>query len=261
MNPSRTTQGLKDFVGKTAFVTGAGNGIGRAAAKLFAARGAAVAVVDLNPETGMQTVSQIQAEGGTAIFIRADVSSEEAVEAAVQQTVATFGGLHCAFNNAGFTGQYVGFHTLSLEDWNRLIAVNLTSVFLCMKHQIAHMLKAGGGSIVNTSSGAGVVGAPGMPHYTAAKHGVLGLVKVAAKEFAGQNIRVNAICPGVTDTPMLRTFAGEGTELERALVSSLPGGRMGLPEEIAEAAVWLSSDGASFVSGESMLVDAASVCR
>jgi NAD(P)-dependent dehydrogenase (short-subunit alcohol dehydrogenase family) len=175
--------------------------------------------------------------------------------------VEQLGGLHCAFNNAGINSPMMAFHEMSLEEWNRMIAVNLTAVFLCMKHELAHMVKSGGGAIVNTSSGAGLIAAPGMPHYTAAKHGVLGLVKTAAQEYARQNIRVNAICPGVTDTPMMRSFLAGKPEVEQMMMATLPFGRMGRPEEMAQAAVWLCSDSASFVSGESMLVDGASVCR
>lgn len=251
----------KDFAGKVALVTGAASGIGRAAAELFAARGAKVAVADLRTEGGLETVARIERAGGSAFFVQADVSSEPAVIAMVEKTIARYGGLHCAFNNAGYGGKFLPFTELSLEEWNRTIAISLTSAFLCMKHEIAHMVSAGGGAIVNTASGAGYVPAPGMPAYTAAKHGVLGLVKLGAKEFARRNIRVNAICPGVTDTPMMQGFIGGDPALEKLMLDTLPFGRMGRPEEMAEAAVWLCSDAASFVSGESMLVDGASVCQ
>jgi len=251
----------QDFAGKVALVTGAASGIGRAAAELFAARGAKVAVADIQADGGRETVARIERAGGTALFIQTDVSSEPAVAAMVETTIQRLGGLHCAFNNAGYGGRYLPFQEVPLEEWNRTIAVTLTSVFLCMKHEIAHMARAGGGAIVNTASGAGFVPAPGMPAYTAAKHGVLGLTKGAAKEFAAHKIRVNAICPGVTDTPMMQGFIGGDAALEKLMLDTLPFGRMGRPEEMAEAAVWLCSDAASFVSGDSMLVDGASVCR
>jgi len=252
---------LNDFVGKVALVTGAGSGIGRAGAELFAARGAKVAVTDIRAEPGRETVARIEEAGGTAIFIETDVTSEAAVVAMISETVARLGGLDCAFNNAGYGGKYMPFWELTEAEWDHTIDTTLKSAFLCMKHEIIHMLANGGGAIVNTASGAGFIASPGMPAYTAAKHGVLGLMKVGAKELAAHKIRVNAICPGITDTPMMRTFIGTDAALEKLMMDTSPMGRMGKPEEMAEAAVWLCSDAASFVSGESMLVDGASVCR
>jgi NAD(P)-dependent dehydrogenase (short-subunit alcohol dehydrogenase family) len=251
----------QDFAGKVALVTGGGSGIGQAAAQIFAARGAAVAIADINDDGGRQTAESIEAAGGRALFMHTDVTSEDAVVAMIKQTVATFGGLHCAFNNAGYGGKAGAFHEFELKEWDKMIAATLTSVFLCMKHEIAHMIDAGGGAIVNTSSGAGIIASPNMPAYTAAKHGVLGLMKVAAREFAPRNIRINSVLPGAIDTPMMRHLLNDDPVMEEFVASTPPMRRMGRPEEVAEAAVWLCSDAASYVSGESMLVDGASVGR
>lgn len=251
----------RDFDGKTALVTGGGSGIGKAAALLFGRRGANVVIADLHGASAEAVAKEICDAGGSALAVQADVTSETAVSVLVARAVEQFGGLDCAFNNAGLSGAYTPFHEVTIDDWDRIIAVDLTSVFLCMKHEIAHMLANGGGAIVNTASGAGFVPAPGQPHYTAAKHGVLGLTKTAAQEYARHGIRVNAVCPGVTDTPMMQGFIGGDASMEKMMLDTLPAGRMGRPDEIAEAVVWLCSDAASFVSGDSMLVDGASVCR
>ncbi len=256
--------------GKVALVTGAGSGIGRATAELFAAEGAAgVVVVDLNETGGKETVANIEAAGGRAVFLRADVTSEPEVAAMVKHAVDTYGRLDCAHNNAGTSGVGGAFIGFSLEEWNRVIAVNLTSVFLCMKHELAQMTTQeplGGahgarGVIVNTSSGAGVIGFPTLPHYVASKHGVLGLTKTAALEYAASGIRVNAILPGSTDTPMMRGYIGDNPAIEAAMKATVPTGEMGRPEQLAEAVVWLCSDRASWVNGESMLVDGGTVSR
>ena len=241
---------------KVALVTGGGSGIGQAASVLFARGGAKVAVADRNAEGGAETVAQIKAEGGDGRFFETDVTDEEQVAGLVASTVSAFGRLDCAFNNAGITHPSRLFHELTLDQWNEMIAVNLTSVFLCMKHEIIQMLAQGdGGAIVNTASGAAIIPAPGQPHYTAAKRGVLGLTTYAADELNSQGIRVNAICPGMIDTPMVASWRESSPEMAEAVIRMMPGGRLGLPEEVAEAAVWLCSDEARWVSGDTMVVD------
>lgn len=246
---------------EVALVTGAAGGIGRATAVLFAAEGARVAVVDVDRAGVDATVALIESAGGEAVPVVADVTDEDQVAAAVKAAVDAFGRLDCAHNNAGTSGRPVPFTDLTLEDWNRVVSLNLTGVFLCLKHELAVMAAAGRGAIVNTSSGAGVIGFPGLPHYVASKHGVLGLTKTAAQEYVRSGIRVNAICPGTTDTPMMQAFIGGDAAMEKMMRRTVPTGEMGRPEQVAEAVVWLCSDRASFVNGESMLVDGGTVCR
>jgi len=248
--------------GKVVLVTGAAGGMGRAGAEIFGREGAAhVYVVDVNDAGGAETVAAVTGKGGAATFAHVDVTDEEAVAALVARIVAEQGRLDCAWNNAGITDVSGPFSALAKDAWDRMIAVNLTSVFLCMKHELRQMEAQGGGAIVNTSSGAGIVAAPGLPHYTAAKHGVLGITKAAAQEYNNRGIRVNAVCPGMTDTPMIRSWFDSSPEVAKATLAVMPGGRLGQPEQVAEAAVWLCSESAGWVSGLSMVVDGGFVNR
>lgn len=250
-----------------ALVTGAASGIGRAAAEHFAAAGARVAVVDIDEAGGQETVERIENAGGTALFLRVDVTDEAAVEQMVARTVERFGRLDCALNNAGISDSACAFIDLEATAWSRMITIDLTSVFLCMKHELRQMLRqepvrGRRGAIVNTASGAGIVPAPGQPHYTAAKHGVLGLTKAAAQEYYGQGIRTNAICPGLTETKMVRAFlASSPPQVAEQVRRSVPGGELGRPEDVAAAAVWLASDEARWVNGNSLIVDGGGVLR
>ncbi len=247
--------------GKIALVTGGASGIGRASALLFAREGAKVVVSDVDTEGGQETVRTIEKAGGEAEFRSADVSREEEVAALIQYCVDRFGRLDCAHNNAGITGAMGPLQQIELSDWQKVLDTNLTSVFLCMKYEIPQMVLQGGGTIVNTASGAGVIATPFLSPYCASKHAILGITKTAAVENAQTGIRINAVLPGSTDTPMLRASMGISPEVEKMIRSSVPSGRFGEPEEIAQAALWLSSDRSSYVSGHSMLVDGAAVAR
>jgi NAD(P)-dependent dehydrogenase (short-subunit alcohol dehydrogenase family) len=242
--------------GKVALVTGAGSGIGRATALTFAREGAKVVVSDVTVEGGEETVRLIKAAGGDAIFAPANVAKAADVEALVNKAVQTYGRLDCAHNNAGVPGPNKSITEISEERWDQVIAVNLTGVWLCMKYEIAQMLKNGGGAIVNTSSDAGLAGLKRGGAYVASKHGVVGLTKTAALEYAKSGVRVNAVCPGPIDTPMLWGPGGEpATRFVNRMIAAEPIGRLGKPQGIAEAAVWLCSDAASFVTGHAMPVD------
>ncbi len=247
--------------GKVALVTGAGSGIGRKSAELLAQEGARVLVCDLDEQSGQQTLRRIRDTGGEADFWRVDVAQESEVETMVAHCVEHFGRLDCAVNNAGISGPSGGLETIELPDWNRVLAVNLTGVFLCMKHEILRMREQKAGSIVNMSSGAGLIATPGLAPYSASKHGVLGITRAAAVENARQGIRINAVCPGSIDTPMLRAAMDTDSAVEKMIRASMPIGRLGEAEEVAEAVVWLCSDRASLVTGHSMGVDGASVAR
>jgi NAD(P)-dependent dehydrogenase (short-subunit alcohol dehydrogenase family) len=247
--------------GKAALVTGGGSGLGRASAIALARAGATVTVADVNEQGGKETAALVFEEtGGDADFVRADVTDPDDVAAMVDKAVERWGHLDCALNNAGTTGASAPTADYTLDDWNRALALNLTGVFLCLKYEIPAMLERGG-AIVNMASGAGLVGFPGLPAYVASKHGVVGLTRAAALEYAGQGIRVNAICPGSTRTPMLEGFMGGDEQVERMMTRAVPLGRLGRPEEIAEAVVWLCSDAASFVVGHALAVDGGSVIQ
>lgn len=243
----------KNFQNKVAIVTGGSFGIGKAAAVAFAARGAKVVIADLVEDN--ETVDIITSAGGEAIFVKCDVSDETDVRMLVEKTIVQYGRLDMAFNNAGIEGQSAPVHECSVENWNRTIEVNLKGVWLCMKYEIPQMLKQGQGAIVNNASIAGLVGFPNIPAYVASKHGVIGLTKNAALEYAKTGIRVNVVCPGVIATPMIDRFTGRNKTVEKQFAMQEPVGRLGQPEEVANAVMWLCSDEASFVTGHSMVVD------
>ena len=240
------------FDGKVALVTGGASGIGRATALAFARDGAKVVVADIAVEGGKETAQLIETGGGAALFVETDVAEPRDVERLIERAVSTFGRLDCAHNNAGILGDRAPTADCSEEQWDRTIAVNLKGVWLCLRSELPQMVAQGGGAIVNTASAAGVVAVWDLPAYVASKHGVAGLTKAAAIEYATSGIRVNAVCPGFINTPMVQGLSREG---QREII--LPIGRLGTPEEVAEAVVWLCSDAASYVTGHLMLVDGA----
>ena len=242
--------------GKVALITGAGSGIGRATAKIFAREGAKLLIADIVEDAGNETLGIVKDSGASAIFMKVDVSQENAAEAMVAKVVETYGRLDCAFNNAGIEGEGAVTHKCTMANWSRVIAINLTGVWLCMKAEIDQMLKqGGGGAVVNTSSMAGLVGSAGGPAYVAAKHGVAGLTKTAALEYGRHGIRVNAVCPGPIRTPMMQRIMRGSAEAEQRFIRAEPLKRFGEPEEIGESVAWLCSDRASYVTGVAMPVD------
>jgi NAD(P)-dependent dehydrogenase (short-subunit alcohol dehydrogenase family) len=247
--------------GKVALVTGGGSGIGRATALRLAQEGAKVMIADYMPEGGDRTVKMIKEAGGEAAFVEADVSITKQVETMVNKTVQTYGRIDCAFNNAGIEGRMADTIECSEEIFDRTIAINLKGVWLCLKYEIPQMLKQSGGTIVNTASVAGLVGFERLPAYNASKHGVVGLTRTAALEFAQKKIRVNCVCPGVIRTPMVERMLDSRGFTEQELNAGEPVGRMGQPEEIAEGVVWLLSDASSFVTGHPMVIDGGWVAR
>ncbi len=255
------SNGTKSHAGKVAYVSGGASGIGRATAIAFAREGASVVIADVQEKGAQETARMIEELGGRALALKCDVSRVEDVKNALDKTIETFGRLDSAFNNAGIEEKMGTTADLGMEDWDRIIAVNLRGVFLAMKYQIPLMLKQGGGAIVNTSSVAGIIGFQGIPAYTASKHGIVGLTKTAALDYATKNIRINAVCPGVIETPMVERFIGGTPEGRKQMIALEPVGRMGKPEEVAAAVVWLCSDAASFVTGHAMPVDGGFVAR
>jgi NAD(P)-dependent dehydrogenase (short-subunit alcohol dehydrogenase family) len=241
--------------GKVAVVTGAAMGIGRASALVFAREGASVVVADIDDEGGRETVALVEAAGGQASFVHADVSAKIEVAAMVAHAVDTYGGLDCAHNNAGIAAPLAPLADYPDEAWDRTLAVMLTGVYHCLKMEIPAMLARGGGAIVNTSSGTGLVAYPEQPAYTAAKHGVIGLTKVAALDYGSKGIRVNAVCPGTARTPMVDRALADVPALDGHLRALHPIGRIGEASEVAEAAVWLCTPAASFILGVALPVD------
>lgn len=250
-----------EFEGRVAFVTGAASGIGRAASRLFAARGARVVLADLEREAGEAVAEEIRSTGAEAVFVETDVADDAAVARAVATATERFGRLDCAYNNAGLSGPPNFVADMPEDQWRRTIDVMLTGVFLCMKHEIPAILESGGGAIVNCASGAGLIGFPGQSAYVASKHGVIGLTRAAALEYGSRGIQINSICPGTARTGMVEDVVRETPELQQELERLHPIGRIAEPEEIAEAALWLCTERASFVLGTALSVDGGYVAQ
>jgi NAD(P)-dependent dehydrogenase (short-subunit alcohol dehydrogenase family) len=242
---------------KTLIVTGAGGGIGRAACLVLAAAGARILVTDINEEAGLATVDAVSAQRGTSTYVRADLSRESDVQAMVAKAVSTFGRLDGAFNNAGLEQCALPLHELTTEQWERAIKVDLTSVFWCIKYQVIAMLPSGGGAIVNTASSLGQVAIKNAGEYISAKHGVIGLTRAAAADYGARGIRVNAVLPGITLTPMISRLVGDENfrPIFDKILERHPIGRFGQPSEIGEAVKWLLSGDASFMNGAALAVD------
>lgn len=249
-----------EFEGKVALVTGAASGIGESTALLYAKNGAKVVVADVDDKGGQETVGRIKEAGSEAIYVHADVSKPEDCRNLVEKTVAEFGRLDFACNNAGIGGEQNPVGQLSIEGWDKTIAIDLSGVFYCMRYEIEAMLKNGGGSIVNMASILGQVGFAGAAAYVSAKHGVVGLTRTAALEYSKQGIRVNAVAPAFIQTPMIEAATAD-TNVEQALIEAHPIGRLGKPQEIAELVIWLSSDKASFITGSYVEADGGYLAR
>lgn len=259
--PRRRRNSMAKFSDRVALITGAASGIGRATAMAVAAEGAKVVISDVKDEMGKEVAGEIRKKGGEALFVGADISNTHDVEHLVRKTIEQYGKLDFACNNAGIEGKSAVTGDINEHDWDRTIATNLKGTFLCMKNELMYMLKAGRGSIVNIASVAGLVGFQGGGAYTASKHGVVGLTKSAALDYAGSGIRVNAICPGVIRTDMISRYTKGNPEAEAALVAMEPVNRMGTPEEIAQSVVWLFSDESSFTTGQAIAIDGGLTAR
>ena len=243
---------------KIALVTGAGSGIGRATSLVLAREGATIAVCDIDANSGEETLSTIKDMGGNGMFVHADVSRAADVEAMIGSVVEAYGRVDCAYNNAGIEGNVTRrLHEYPEDTFDRLMEINVKGVWLCLKYEIPQMLNQGGGVIVNTASVAGLVGSKQLSAYSASKHAVVGLTKSSALEYAGDGIRVNAVCPGIIDTPMMDRLTTGQEDYAAAIPYRQPIGRLGTPEEIAEAVAWLCSDAASLVTGLAMAIDGA----